>query len=77
MFVVPDARGLGLSRALLRALEEEARALGYLAVRLETGERQPEAVGLYRATGYEPIARYWPYADDERSVYFEKRWASS
>ncbi len=73
MFVVPAARGQGLSRVLLAALEEEARALGYLTVRLETGKRQLEAIGLYQATGYEPIAPYGPYVDDERSVCFEKR----
>jgi GNAT superfamily N-acetyltransferase len=73
MYVAPAARGRGLSRRLLGALEEEARALGYKAVRLETGERQPEAIGLYSAAGYERIPRYGPYVDDERSVCFEKR----
>jgi GNAT superfamily N-acetyltransferase len=73
MYVTPDARGRGLSRRLLGALEEEARALGYKAVRLETGERQPEAIGLYSAAGYGRIPRYGPYVDDERSVCFEKR----
>jgi len=73
MFVATDARGRGFARALLSALEDEARALGYLALRLETGNRQPDAIGLYRATGFEPIARYGPYVDDERSVCLEKR----
>ncbi|HYM63789.1 MAG TPA: GNAT family N-acetyltransferase [Gaiellaceae bacterium] len=73
MFVIPGARGRGLARALLSALEDEARALGYVAVRLEAGKRQPDAIGLYRATGFEPIARYGPYVDDERSVCLEKR----
>jgi GNAT superfamily N-acetyltransferase len=73
MYVARDQRGGGLSRQILRALEEEARALGYGAIRLETGNRQPEAVGLYRSAGYEPIPRYGPYVDDERSLCFEKR----
>jgi GNAT superfamily N-acetyltransferase len=73
MYVVPAARGRGLSRILLTALEAEARVLGYAAVRLETGDRQPEAIRLYESAGYEPIARYGPYGDDERSVCFEKR----
>ena len=73
MYVAPAARGRGLARQLLGALEEEARALGYTAVRLETGERQPEAIGLYSAAGYGRIPRYGPYVDDERSVCFEKR----
>jgi GNAT superfamily N-acetyltransferase len=73
MYVVPAARGRGLSREVLAALEEEARASGYDAVRLETGYRQSEAIALYRSSGYEPIERYGPYVNDERSVCFEKR----
>ena len=73
MYVVPRARGRGLSRQILGALEQEARKLNYELVWLETGNRQLEAVGLYRSAGYEPIARYGPYVDDERSVCFEKR----
>jgi GNAT superfamily N-acetyltransferase len=73
MYVAPEARGRGLSRRALEALEHEARRLGYAAVRLETGNRQPEALRLYASAGYEPIARYGPYEDDDRSVCFEKR----
>jgi GNAT superfamily N-acetyltransferase len=73
MYVTPGARGQGLSRALLAALEEEARSLGYAFVRLETGDRQPEAIGLYVSSGYLPIPRFGPFAEDERSVCLEKR----
>ena len=73
MYVAPSARGRGLSRAVLEALENEARQLGYEFVRLETGDRQPEAIKLYASSGFEPIPRYGPFADDPRSVCFEKR----
>ena len=73
MYVRPEARGRGLSRALLGALEEEARGLRYDFLRLETGDRQPEAIGLYVSAGYQPIPRFGPFADDERSVCLEKR----
>ncbi|MGH3014437.1 MAG: GNAT family N-acetyltransferase [Gaiellaceae bacterium] len=73
MFVTPGARGRGLARVLLAALEDEARRLGYALVRLETGDRQPEAIGLYASSGYMPIPRFGPFADDERSVCLEKR----
>lgn len=76
MYVMPGARRRGLSRALLAALEEEARSLGYVYVRLETGDRQPEAIGLYVSSGYAPIPRFGPFADDERSICLEKRLAS-
>lgn len=72
MYVIPAARGRGLSRVLLAALEDEGRQLGYSAVRLETGDRQSEAIRLYQSAGYEPIARFGPYVADERSVCFEK-----
>ena len=73
MYVVPAARGRGLSRRVLEALEDEARALGYSLVRLETGKLQAAAIGLYVSAGFGPIPRYGPFADDPKSVCFEKR----
>ena len=73
MYVVPTARGRGRSRQLLAALEDEARALGYSFVRLETGNLQAAAIGLYVSAGFGPIPRYGPFADDPKSVCFEKR----
>src|SRR4051794_3205131 len=52
MYVVPEARGSGAGRALLDALEDRARALGYSVARLDTGPRQPEAEAWYRWAGY-------------------------
>jgi putative acetyltransferase len=72
MYVVPAARGRGLSRILLSALEQEARGLGYEALRLETGNFQYAAIGLYRSAGYEPIDPYGPFVGDGRSRCFEK-----
>ena len=73
MYVVPSARGRGLSRQVLVALEDEARALGYSFARLETGNLQEEAIGLYVSAGFGPIPRYGPFANDPKSVCFEKR----
>jgi putative acetyltransferase len=72
MYVVPESRGLGLGRRLLVALEEEARRLGYGGIVLETGDRQPEALGLYASAGYERIPCYGPYAARALSLCFEK-----
>jgi GNAT superfamily N-acetyltransferase len=55
MYVAPAARGTGLGRRMLEALEDEARRLGYTGIVLETGDRQPEALGLYTSVGYGPI----------------------
>jgi GNAT superfamily N-acetyltransferase len=73
MYVADEARGRGVARALLARLEDEARALGYRQLWLETGTAQPEAIGLYESAGYEPIANYGAYADDPRSRCFAKR----
>ncbi|HEY4413805.1 MAG TPA: GNAT family N-acetyltransferase [Gaiellaceae bacterium] len=73
MYVVPAARGRGLGRRLLDELEAEARRLGYRGVVLETGDRQPEALGLYLSSGYERIPCYPPYDSRALSLCFEKR----
>lgn len=72
LYVVPAARGQGIGRALVRALEAAARAAGYRAVCLETGLRQPEAIALYESLGYRPMAPYGPYADSPLTACFEK-----
>ena len=58
MFVAPQARGRGVARALLIALEDEARRLGYAVARLDTGPRQPHAERLYRSAGYAEIPNF-------------------
>jgi len=58
MFVAPDARGQGAARALLHALEDDARRLGYAIVRLDTGPDQPHARRLYESEGYVEIANF-------------------
>ena len=73
MYVVPEARGRGLGRRLLDELEAHARALGYARLVLETGDRQPEALGLYASSGFERIPCYPPYDARELSLCFEKR----
>jgi GNAT superfamily N-acetyltransferase len=75
VFVRPDARGHGVSRALLAALEAAARDAGYAVVRLDTGANQPEALKLFQTAGYDPIPDYNdnPWA----SYWFEKRLSAS
>ena len=58
MYVAPAARGAGVGRQLLRALEDTARELGYAVARLDTGPRQPGARHLYQSDGYAPIANF-------------------
>jgi GNAT superfamily N-acetyltransferase len=58
MYVIPAARRRGVARALLAALEDAARELGYAVVRLDTGRHQPHAQALYEASGYRPIGNF-------------------
>lgn len=72
MFVVPHARGRGLARRLLAVLEQSIAAAGLRRAILETGGKQPEAIGLYRSSGYTPIPGYGYYRCHPNSRYFGK-----
>lgn len=58
MYVIPAARGRGVARELLHALENAARGLGYAIARLDTGPRQAHAKGFYEREGYVAIANF-------------------
>lgn len=58
MYVVPSARGTGVGRALLKALERKAIELGYTVARLDTGPEQPNARALYESEGYAEIGNF-------------------
>jgi GNAT superfamily N-acetyltransferase len=73
MYVHPDFRGRGLAKRILQFLESEAARRGFTRAILETGNRQPEAIGLYAAAGWQPIAPFGRYAESTSSVCFEKR----
>jgi putative acetyltransferase len=73
MFVVPNFRGQGIARAIVNALENEARQLGCSRVVLETGTRLPAAIKLYTSLGFEPIPLFGEYlASPETSLCFGK-----
>jgi GNAT superfamily N-acetyltransferase len=72
VYVVPAARGRGLSRMLMAEVEQIARDLGEVALRLQTGPRQAEAIALYGAIGYQPIAAFGPYLGLDDMVYFQR-----
>ncbi|HEV2580119.1 MAG TPA: GNAT family N-acetyltransferase, partial [Ktedonobacteraceae bacterium] len=71
MWVAPRARGLGLGRRLLEALEHKAREAGMTVIHLETNRTLIEAIELYRHSGYQEVAAFndEPYAHH----WFEKR----
>ncbi len=73
VFVAPAARGHGVGRALTLRLMEQARADGQQVMRLDTGAKLAEAIGLYRSLGFrERDAYHSDYAQlDGILVYFE------
>ncbi len=72
MYVSPDARGRGIGRAVLAALEAEARTLGIARLVLETGLRQGEALALYEGAGFSRIPAFGEYANSPLSVCMAK-----
>ena len=73
MFVRVEARGIGLGRRLLEALEDAARRQNIDRISLETGIRQPEAIGLYLASGYQDCPPFGTYTPDPLSLFMTKR----
>lgn len=63
-WVAPSARGQGLARRLMLAIEDQARDLGLTALRLDTNATLTEAIAIYASLGWTPIDRYNanPYA---------------
>jgi ribosomal protein S18 acetylase RimI-like enzyme len=73
VFVEPDFRGQGVASSIVGFLEERAKSRGADFIRLECGEKQPEALALYEKLGYCRIDRFGEYVNDDSSVCMEKR----
>ena len=60
----PAARALGVAKALLAAMETEARSRGFRRLRLDTNKTLAEAQAMYLKAGFRDIERYNdnPYA---------------
>jgi GNAT superfamily N-acetyltransferase len=58
LYVAPHARGQGLARLLMAAIEDQARASGYDRLNLDTNEALTSAISLYRVTGWQDTAPY-------------------
>ena len=72
MYTLSGSRGKGIASKVLTELETWATELSCEKCILETGKRQPEAIGLYKKNGYKPIPNYGQYAEVENSLCFEK-----
>lgn len=72
VFVKKEYRGRGISKDLMKALEERAREKGFKYFILESGEPLVSAMALYRKIGYKVIPNYGQYIDMEKSVCMKK-----
>jgi len=72
MYIIPEFRKNGIATRILSALENWAIEMSFAKCILETGKRQPEAIQLYKKTGYHQVPNYGQYAGIENSLCFEK-----
>jgi len=72
MFVKPESRGQRIAANILEELENWARETQFTSCVLETGFKQPEAIALYKRSGYAEIPNYGQYADVATSLCMRK-----
>jgi putative acetyltransferase len=77
MWVIPEARRLGVSRIILAALEARARSEGVGILRLETGVQNHAALGLYARAGFQRRDPFGDYRADPLSVFMQKELSNS
>jgi GNAT superfamily N-acetyltransferase len=70
LYVREHFRGLGLARALVQALIDAARKIGYTRLRLDTHDSMIPAQMLYRSFGFREIEPYWDHPIPD-VVFFE------
>lgn len=62
--VSPEARGLGVAKTLLLAIEKQAMKQGKSLLRLEVSEKNSQAIQLYSKLGYREFGHYQAYYED-------------
>ena len=72
MFVLPEYRGKGIAKTILKELELWTKSLDYTSTILETSNKLTSAINLYKKSGYEIIPNYGQYVNVESSVCFRK-----
>jgi ribosomal protein S18 acetylase RimI-like enzyme len=72
LYVSPEARGLGLGKALIVAIIGEAERIGYGEMRLDTLPTMAEAISLYEQAGFKPIEPYYQ-TPIEGTLFFARR----
>ena len=73
VFVLPAYRSKGVSKMIMVALENHLKENRVMLSMLETGVKQPEALGLYKKLGYIERDPFGSYLPDPLSIFMEKR----
>ncbi|PYI07178.1 acyl-CoA N-acyltransferase [Aspergillus sclerotiicarbonarius CBS 121057] len=69
LYVAPEARRMGLGRALVNASVARAKELGYREMRLDTLRSMEGPIRLYQSLGFEEIE---PYYDATKAARFKE-----
>lgn len=72
MFTDPSARGKGVAKSILAAIESEALGNGLDRIALETGWLLKEAVALYRRLGFRESGPFGNYPNSPASLFMVK-----
>jgi RimJ/RimL family protein N-acetyltransferase len=72
MYVLKNERKKGIASLILNELENWSKELDFKRCILETGQKMPEAIGLYEKKDYTRIPNYGQYEYFTRSICFEK-----
>ncbi|RAK86558.1 acyl-CoA N-acyltransferase [Aspergillus costaricaensis CBS 115574] len=69
LYVAPEARKMGLGRALVSAIVTRARELGYRGMRLDTLRSMEGPIRLYRSLGFVEVGPYYETPLVEETVF--------
>jgi GNAT superfamily N-acetyltransferase len=72
LYIAPEGRGNGTGRALVRAIMDEARKMGYGEMRLDTLPVLEPAIALYKSEGFAECAPFGE-PDKVKVLYFSCR----
>ncbi|KAJ7640852.1 acetyltransferase [Mycena polygramma] len=73
LYTVPEARGRGVARALVREALSIARAAGHQVAFLDTLKKMEAARGLYASEGFAETEKYYETPLEDVTVFMKKR----
>ena len=71
-FFVSEHRSKGAAKLIMNALEKHLSEKDIRIARLETGCKQPEAIGPYKKFGYIERSPFGEYKPDPLSIFMKK-----